>query len=159
MIWQYLLPVFTLLGGLLLGIGVMHLRAVRRRRKKVVVKTPKRNRRAEVIDAAYAEIDKSEEQPNGLVFGFPPPPRMPELPREEPKMNRTGKIEVEGHPCIFLNGVLPPNFRPGECQGLCWNPDPGQRGRICFWTAPSATNCSWFRPKVLPTKVKLKKIG
>jgi len=107
-----------------------------------------------VVDAAFAQLDRAQDG-GGVIFGLPPKYQ----PKADPvPLNTGGQVEVPGHPCDYLSGVLPPRFRPGECQGICWHRDRAQRGRVCFWVSQSAANCPWYQPRVRLTRVKLKKI-
>jgi len=118
----------------------------------------KRARRAtaghSALDAAFAALDVSEEmQVPDNVLGFPPEPASREIEEKEVP----GKIEALMHPCNHLSDQMPPNFTREQCSGLCHAP--GQRGRPCFWAPNAASQCPYFRPKVHPTRVKLRATG
>jgi hypothetical protein len=116
-----------------------------------------------VVDAAFAQIeddgnDTLQRHPDAFVFGLPPePPKKPARPERTTEMNEGAQVIVEGHPCNLLSGVIPPNFKKNECQGICLAS--GQRGRPCFWASNAASQCPYFRPRVNPTRVKLRKTG
>jgi hypothetical protein len=59
------------------------------------------------------------------------------------------QTQVPNHPCRYIDGVYPPHYREGECQGTCRHNQ--QPGRLCFWVANTATQCGYFHPKVVPT--------
>lgn len=48
------------------------------------------------------------------------------------------------HPCVHLD-VLPPKGMGGQCQGACLHGD--QRGKACYWTPTTATQCPLYLPK------------
>jgi hypothetical protein len=114
------------------------------------------------IDRAFDALDAQEGVGGDLannVFPLPSPRSrakavevQPSKPKAEDKIIKA----AEGHPCRFLDATTPDHFRAGECQGLCRHP--AQSGRICFWVANVATQCSYFDPKVRP-RVKLKTIA
>lgn len=110
------------------------------------------------IDRAFHALDEQEKDVGGDLANnvFPLAPRgtpAPVVTPTKPKAEDKIIVEAKGHPCRFLDATTPPHFQAGECQGICRHP--GQSGRICFWVANVATQCSYFDPKVRP-RVKLR---
>lgn len=109
------------------------------------------------IDHAFAAMDAQDAQPGEMRNNvFPMPPRKEDVVVEPIKPKAEHKIikVAAGHPCRFLDLTAPPQFRSGECQGLCRHP--GQNGRICHWAPAVAKQCGYFDPKVRP-RVKLRR--
>ena len=79
--------------------------------------------------------DALNEETEGEVVGAPGEhPILPVAPLSVIQPN---------HPCRYLNPEHHPNFR-GQCEGTC--NAPGQQGRVCFWSSPTASKCDRFVP-------------
>jgi hypothetical protein len=110
------------------------------------------------LGAAEPQGEVVTRRGNAIIFGLPP--QAQERKKNEVVVEaelQEDKVVVDSHPCVHLSGETPPNYKPSECSGIC--KAPGQRGRPCFWASNAASMCPYFRPRVLPTRVKLKKVG
>jgi hypothetical protein len=157
--------VLALVGGLVLGVAttLVILRIARRGKPEELPRTPAPEVKKDLIerafDAAEAEAPELLREGGAFIFGLPPKHE----PQEEPNVDtettpeRAGQIVVENHPCDYLTGEIPRNYKPSECSGLCLAP--GQRGRPCFWASSGASKCPYFKPRVRPTRVKLRRVG
>lgn len=103
----------------------------------------------DVVDEAFEVLDKIEEE-SGLL---PPPRRKPlvgvptEAERTHPKQRVARQVPLPvrqvpsgPHPCQHL-GPAPKDLAQ-ECQGLCEHRL--QRGRLCYWTPTTASQCQYF---------------
>jgi len=153
--------VLAFVGGVVLTVLVTALRG-RFRGKSPKVAKKLEHVPADVYEAAFDQIEGDgvadvERRGNAVIFGLPPQAS----PQPEPKVvemdTSEDQVIVENHPCNLLSGVIPHNFRKAECVGVCQAA--GQRGRPCFWASNSASKCPYFKPRVNPTRVKLRKTG
>ena len=104
-----------------------------------------------VVDAAFEEIDRTEDEGATFLIEVPPTPKrviVSTMPKQ---------VDVPSHSCEHLSAEVPRPYRTGECSGTCWAL--AQRGRVCFWVTGSAANCPHFRPRVHKTRVKLTKLS
>lgn len=155
--WTHLMAAFW--GGsftLLFAYGMYRITFEREARGSVPSEEePVDEKEVDQIDRAFAALDAQDDQPGDMrnnVFPLPPKPQAvePIKPKAEHKIIKV----AAGHPCRFLDLTAPPQFRAGECQGLCRHP--GQNGRICHWAPAVAKQCGYFDPKVRP-RVKLRR--
>jgi hypothetical protein len=83
------------------------------------------------LDRAFAALDEQD-----ALIGLQP----------EPKEKVNGVAHgrhLPVHPCLMLDpDNRPPNYRPGECQGVCKHTS--QKGRVCLWPKQTAHNCPVF---------------
>jgi hypothetical protein len=155
----------VLVGGVVLGV-ILTLGILRSRKSPaphLVEEVPEVDEPGDVYEVAFGAAEAPEaavtRRGGAVIFGLPPRAQKPQEKYEEivEATMQEDKVLVEGHPCVHLSGETPPNYKPSECSGICQAP--GQNGRPCFWASNAASKCPYFRPKVLPRRVKLKRVG